>query len=152
MDIKYIIEKRIAYYPLTTISTINISNKVIAFGLEDTVRPYGIKIKRYTAIPENIDGYDVGIRYSNKFKRNVLVLSTEEDGFTIRHLGTFFTYVYIHGGNKHQDTDGCILVGFNRKGNLIYNTAESSIFNLVSTWINDGYIVRWVIINEQQLK
>lgn len=147
----YIIHSRLEYYPQTTIGNLRIDGVQFCYTLEDTVRPVGIKVKKHTAIPEHpVSGYKVSITYSQSRKRKMLCLHTEEDGVTIKHGNVKFTYCYAHGGNKHEDTEGCVLVAYKREGNTIQGTAERELFDLVSNYIKDGYEVKWIIKNECQ--
>ena len=118
------------------------------YTLEDKVRPSGVKVYGETAIPSNHYGYSVNILYSNKFKRDMLVLSNCVDKFTIDLNGVKFQYVYVHGGNTPKDTLGCILIAhtINLENNTIYKTAEKYLFNYISPYILKGEDVKWVII------
>jgi len=144
-----VIQNRLWYYPQTTVGKIEITKegKTIydCYCLEDTVRGVGIKVPKFTAIPEYI--YKVSYRYSPTFKRDMLMLYTEEDMCTIIAHGITFKYVYSHGGNKHEDTDGCIIVGKNRDENEIYNSAERDIFDIVYPELKDNRKVIWRVIN-----
>lgn len=150
-NIKYIVHNRIEYYKQTTIGKLFIDGDMFCYTLEDTVRPYGIKVKKHTALPANSNtGYKVGIHHSPSFKRDMLIIHTEDDGITLNYGGVLFTHTYAHGGNDHTNTEGCPLVAYNRYGNKIQGTAESDLFNLVKGWIDEGYEVRWVINNVTQ--
>lgn len=148
---KSIIHNRKKYYSDTTIGYLVIDGQHYCYTLEDTVRPSGIKVKTHTAIPENnYYGYKVGIRYSNKFDREVLCLHTEDDGFTLKYGDVKFKYIYSHGGNDDEDTLGCVLVGYNNYDDKIQGTAERDLFKLVKGWIDSGEEVRWFITNFKQ--
>jgi hypothetical protein len=70
--------------------------------LEDFVRK-GKKIYGKTAIPEGV--YPVIIDWSNKYQRNMPhILNVPE-----------FSGIRIHSGNDSDDTEGCIILGMNRK-------------------------------------
>lgn len=144
----YVEHNRLDYYSQTTIGVVKFLDLIKIFSLEDTVRPDNIKVKKHTAIFAGV--YLVSIRYSNKFKRDVLCLSNQKDLFTIFNGIIKFTYVYSHGGNKHQDTDACILVAFKRGENTVWDTAEHYLFNAVKEQIENGYRVYWRITNGDQ--
>ena len=148
---KYIIHNRIQYYEQTTLGILVLNDSRFCYTLEDTVRAKGIKVYAHTAIPANDNtGYKVGIRTSSSFERDVLVLYTESDGYTLEYNGISFEYIYSHGGNNHINTKGCILVAYNRDGNKIYNSAEQDLFNIVKEWLDDDEEVRWVVHNFKQ--
>ena len=67
-----------------------------------------IKIKGNTCIPYGT--YNVTITYSPRFKRNLPLINNVKG----------FDGIRIHSGNTPQDTEGCILLGFNKvKGQVI---------------------------------
>jgi hypothetical protein len=155
---------RKGYKPQTTLGEILLptsAGKPFCFTLEDTVRGAGIKVNKVTAIPEtNGKPYKVDIRYSNSFKRDVLVLYDYINNvkgvkeYVIERNGVKFTYVLAHGGNTHIHSDGCILVAKNTITNKdefeIQGTREAELFKIVSTWIKNGDTVYWNITNQPQ--
>ena len=67
-----------------------------------------IKIKGNTCIPYGT--YNITITYSPRFKKNLPLLNNVKG----------FDGIRIHSGNKPQDTEGCLLPGFNKvKGQII---------------------------------
>lgn len=77
--------------------------------LEDTVRPYGMKIPDETAIPAGV--YTLSERFSPAFDRSMLMLSNTLRGVPAVHNGSCpFTYIYIHGGSRPEHSSGCILM------------------------------------------
>ena len=150
---KYIIQNRFDYYKDTTIGNIIIEGVHFCYTLEDTVRANGIKVYGYTAIPQNpVEGYRVQIKYSDHFKRKVIALYTEDDLITLKLEDISFTHIYSHGGNKHTDSLGCILVAHQRNNDKIFNTAEREVFDIIKGWIDEGEDVRWLINNGTQDK
>ena len=80
-------------------------------GLTDTMsleEIKKIKIKGNTCIPYGT--YNITITYSSRFKKNLPLLNNVKG----------FDGIRIHSGNKPQDTEGCLLPGFNKvKGQVI---------------------------------
>ena len=67
-----------------------------------------IKIKGNTCIPYGT--YNITITYSPRFKKNLPLLNNVKG----------FDGIRIHSVNKPQDTEGCLLPGFNKvKGQVI---------------------------------
>lgn len=143
---------RINYYPRTTVGELFVEGEYFGYTLEDTVRPYGIKVYGETAIPENMgsNGYQLGIHKSNRFKREVLIIYTESDGVTLDNGGISFKYTYFHGMNTHEDTLGCVGIAENHNGNTIQGSLEKELFDLVSPWILAGDDVRYFVENLPQ--
>lgn len=76
-----------------------------SMSLEEIKR---IKIKGNTCIPYGT--YNITITYSPRFKKNLPLLNNVKG----------FDGIRIHSGNKPQDTEGCLLPGFNKvKGQVI---------------------------------
>ena len=81
-----------------------------------------IKIKKETAIPTGT--YKVTITYSNRFKKNMPLINDVKG----------FEGIRIHSGNTDKDTEGCVLVGFNKvKGNVINSRdTYNKLFSVLS--------------------
>lgn len=80
------------------------------------------KIKKETAIPTGT--YKVTITYSNRFKKNMPLINDVKG----------FEGIRIHSGNTDKDTEGCVLVGFNKvKGNVINSRdTYNKLFSILS--------------------
>lgn len=100
--------KRIFKGPKYTIGKLSIDGHYFCDTLEDTVRPAGVKIPGRTAIPAG--KYQIEITESIRFNRLMPIIKDVPG----------FSGVRIHSGNTAEDTEGCILVGFNRvKGKVL---------------------------------
>lgn len=140
------------YFKDTTIGDISapesFSKKI--WTLEDTVRAHGIKVKAHTAIPDTgiSLAYNLGIRYSPRFKREMPVIYSEiikengQDVYIVRGIGGVeFRYAQIHGGNDHTNTEGCPLVCYNRVSDTrIQGTAEKEVTELVKKYLKLGKV------------
>lgn len=90
-----------------TIGELYVNGVLECYTLEDPVRPDGIKIPGETAIP--FGSYDVTITHSPRFGRPLPLL------LDVRN----FVGVRIHPGNTVSDTEGCILVGIDKRAKSI---------------------------------
>lgn len=94
-----------------TIGHLYAAGQYICDTLEDRVRILNCeadKISKQTAIPAS--KYKVVLSWSNHFKCMMPELLDVP----------YFKYIRIHCGNDVSDTDGCILVGYNKvKGKVI---------------------------------
>ena len=91
-----------------TIGKLFINDEYICDTLEDVVRSEGIKVYGETAIPYGV--YEIVLTMSPRFKKILPLL------LNVPH----FEGVRIHTGNTEKDTEGCILVGYNKvKGKVI---------------------------------
>ena len=104
-----------------TLGQLSIEGKHFCWTLEDTVRPAGRKIYGDTAIPAGT--YEVKITRSARFKKDMLQIMNVPG----------FEGVRIHGGNRPQDTEGCVLVGFERDTDygIIRQSASTELLRIV---------------------
>lgn len=107
--------ERFAFKETYTIGRLLVEGKYFCDTLEDKVRPAGEKIFGKTAIPSGT--YQLSITYSPKFKKNLpLVMNVPG-----------FEGIRIHPGNTPEDTEGCLLVGWNKeKGKVLESKATFS--------------------------
>jgi hypothetical protein len=97
----------------STIGELLIDGKHFSWTLEDVVRELpGVpvaqwKIKGKTAIPAGI--YKVILSMSNRFKK-IMPLVVNVPGFD---------GIRIHNGSYAEDTDGCILVGYDKSEDMV---------------------------------
>lgn len=98
-----------------TLGELFIDGKHFAYTLEDKLRDLGPdgsgKVQNRTAIAAG--KYEVVLTYSNRFKKYLPLLLEVP----------FFAGIRIHGGNTHENTEGCILIGANQdvRGERIWN-------------------------------
>ena len=110
----------------STVGELYLNGIRFCYTLEDAIRPYGVKIQDYTAIPEGV--YFGRITYSPKYKREMILIYNNQENRTIDYKGVKFEGVRVHGGNKASDSSGCVLVAFNRIDNeTIQGTAEKQL-------------------------
>lgn len=103
MDALPIVVVRTLYTPTATRGHLLVDDTYWGFTLEDRLRPFGVKVPGETCIPAGT--YGVKLEWSNHFKK-----------ILPRILGvTGFDGVLFHGGNRPSDTEGCILIGSQRK-------------------------------------
>lgn len=96
-----------------TIGKLFINNKYFCDTLEDAVRPDGMKVYGKTAIPAGT--YKVELTESPRFRCLMPLICDVPN----------FTGVRIHSGNTAEDTDGCVLVGFNKVKGKVINSRET---------------------------
>lgn len=75
-----------------------LNGEFIGYTLEDTLRPFPIKVPDHTAISS-------GVYYGEKYQSPTFGQCLIVDDVPL------FTNIRIHGGNDHTDTRGCILLG-----------------------------------------
>lgn len=110
-----------------TLGTMYINDKFFCYTLEDYDRKLkqsqdkdfikANKIAKLTAMPSG--NYRVILSVSNRFKRLMPEVLNVKG----------FAGIRIHGGNTHENTEGCILVAKNRYIN------KPSLFGKVRNWI-----------------
>jgi hypothetical protein len=119
------------------------------YTLEDTVRPPNVKVPHYTAIPAG-PVYKVAIRRSPRFGVTV-IFYTEEDKETIKVGDLVWKDILAHGGNTHEDTDGCILVAKNKVSDIcIQGSLKTELAEFIHAKIVEGYTITCKIENLTQ--
>ena len=122
--------QRIAKRDTYTIGRLYIDGERFCDTLEDRVRDLTkeAKVKGRTAIPTG--RYKVVLTYSPRFKRILPLLDS------VPH----FTGVRIHRGNTAKDTEGCILVGYNREVGKVLDSAatEQRLMAVLQNAVNKG--------------
>ena len=129
--------------PTYTIGHLYVNGQYLCDTLEDTDRglnqttPYKevvkIKVKGKTAIP--VGDYTVSMAYqSPKFSKKEYYKKLC-NGYLPRLLNVNgFSGVLIHVGNTASDTEGCLLVGYNKvKGKVI--DSRIAFEKLMKTWL-----------------
>lgn len=121
-----------------TIGQLFINNKYFSDCLEDPDRGLKdsmsleeirrIKVFGSTCIPYGT--YKVTITYSPKFKKNLPLINNVKG----------FDGIRIHSGNTSSDTQGCILLGFNKVKGKVINSKDTidKFINLVQKAIDIG--------------
>lgn len=110
----------------STAGSCYINGEFFCYTLEDTARAEGVKVAGKTCIPKGL--YKGRITYSPKYKREMVLIYNEEKTRRINKEGVIFDGVRMHGGNTHKDTEGCVLVAFNRiNEETIQGTAEKEL-------------------------
>ena len=111
--------KRIALRPTYTIGKLYIDDDYFCDTLEDTVRDLDKdgkfdngekKIKGKTAIPYGT--YEIKWTYSPRFKKYTPQLMNVHS----------FEGIRIHSGNSSDHTEGCLLLGENKKVGMVLNS------------------------------
>jgi hypothetical protein len=103
----------------STLGKLYIDGRYFANTLEDVVRPAGEKVPNKTAIPAG--RYRVIWNKSNRFSLKAghpvfMPLILDIPGFA---------GVRLHSGNRAADTDGCVLVGFDRHADAISRSRDA---------------------------
>ena len=115
--------RRTALKETYTIGKLYVDGEYFCDTLEDRVRDLTkeAKVAGQTAIPEGT--YIVSVTMSPRFGRLLPLL----------HDVPQFTGVRIHSGNTARDTEGCILVGYNREKGKVLDSrkTESRLVNLM---------------------
>ncbi len=120
---------RETYTSQATLGKLFVNGIFFGYTLEDTVRAFGIKVPKHTAIPAYI--YKIKLNYSPHFGRIMTLIYNQEDE-SIFAMGIRFTGIRFHGGNRHSDTEGCILLAKNRISDcLIQGSLEKEIYQVV---------------------
>lgn len=123
-----------------TIGRLEVDGTFFCWSLEDVVRPAGVKVPGATAIPAGT--YPVQITWSPRFKVWMPLLVGVPN----------FSGIRIHAGNHASDTEGCILVGYDRDGDSIGRSrlAYQDLYKQISEALEAGEPVFIEIVNQYE--
>jgi hypothetical protein len=129
----------------TTIGELYLNDTFFSYTLEDTVRAPGIKVHGETAIPEG--EYKIQITPSNRFKRDLPMVFTECNGYELINGGISFKGIRFHGGNTHENTEGCILIAYKKlDSNTIQGSSERDLvkelknYNIITLTVENAQV------------
>ena len=152
---------RYTYDENTTLGLLYVRGKFTTYTLEDTYREK--KVKGKTRIPSGT--YKIGFRedssppspLTQKYRNR-----TELKDFFTHHLEVKdvenFNFIYIHIGNDHGDTDGCILIADGiyalslEKKILSSVKAYTRFYKHIQALLQGGEEVRIIILDEDWLE
>ena len=135
MEIQLIRKYRKSNY---TIGQLFINGQYFSDTLEDTDRELKesmsleeirrIKVFGSTCIPYGT--YDITITYSPKFKKRLPLINNVKG----------FEGIRIHSGNTSKDTEGCLLLGFNKIKGKVINSKETvdKFITIIQQALNKG--------------
>ena len=93
------------------------------YTLEDVARPLGVKVYGETCIPTGV--YDFTLNVSSRFSQVLPLLYNTSNLVCTDGYGAMWSGVRIHGGNTTEDVSGCILVGYRRGENKLYECKKA---------------------------
>lgn len=124
----------------STSGVVKVDGVYSCFSLEDEARPDGVKIPGHTCIQPG--EYLCVIDDSKRFGRPMPHL-----------LGvTMFEGIRIHPGNNEANTEGCILVGYSRKPDIVEDSRKAfdDLFSKMQAAVDRKEQI-WVIITNEPL-
>lgn len=83
----------------------------IGWTLEDEERDDEF-VAGETCLPKGM--YWMRVTHSPRFNRDMVQISDTETGYQVVTASHTYSGVRVHGGNKAEDTDGCVLLGASR--------------------------------------
>jgi hypothetical protein len=137
----------------TTLGLFFLRNKFFAYALEDTHRDE--KIKGKTRIPEGL--YEVGFSPVNSADSRITRDYQGKYAWFTKHIHLKnvpgFEGIYIHIGNTHEHTDGCILIadGINvdvKKALRYSEKAYGRFYRIVTALVESNEQVTIQVLNE----
>lgn len=138
----------------TTIGILRIDGKFECFTLEDGHR--NLKIPGVTRIPKGT--YEIELRKTGGMTKRYAERFPEHEGMLWLQDVPDFTYVYIHTGNTHEHTDGCILVGRNAVTNTVDDctvgrstVAYRMLYSKIIDAMDEGKLVTITITEDEDV-
>lgn len=105
--------ERTTFTDKSTIGEVHFDGVFFCYSLEDTCRAKGVKIQGQTAIPAG--RYEILITHSTRFNRETPQLMNVPN----------FEGIRIHPGNTAVDTQGCILPGYKKDVDAVYDSQKA---------------------------
>ena len=118
---------------------LHINGDYFCHTLEDVSRGRGVKLYGRTSIPEGT--YFVDVTQSTRFARLMPIIYNQANGYQVIARDIEFKGLRFHGGNTHLNTEGCVLVAFNRlNDDTIQGTAENQLTNQLIKLGKKGFL------------
>lgn len=119
--------------------------------LEDTLRPPNIKVMKETGLPGGLK-CKVSL-YESAHYGKTIIFHTENDKRTILYGVLKWIGCLAHGGNDHEDTEGCVLVAKNIIDmNHIQGSLKDELRKEIEKRIKEGYTIVAEFVNLDQLQ
>lgn len=116
-----------------------LNGEFFAHSLEDVSRGEHVKIQSKTCIPEGT--YLVNVTESHRFQREMPMIYNHQNGYQLDARGISFKGIRIHGGNKEEHSEGCVLIAKNRlNDDLIQGSMEKELTQELIRLGRKGYI------------
>lgn len=130
----------------STVGRMLIDGHYFSETLEDAIRHPKLKIPKETCVP--CCTLEVGISFSSRFGRDMVILYNQSNGYEAIVEGHSWKGLRVHGGNTSENTAGCILVAENRLNNdTIQGTRERPFTHIVKDALDSGQTVQltWIL-------
>jgi hypothetical protein len=135
------------YTANATFTEVLFNGEFVCWLLQDTLRPFGIKVKSETGIPAGKAKIRLG--QSPRFGK-VPFIYNRPDGITYEANGVSFTHLRVHAGNFISHTDGCPLTGTTLSFTKERTYASKDALNYFISLMDDGKEYDLEIINKTQ--
>jgi len=95
------------------------------YTMENVARPIGVKVFGETCIPTGT--YNFALNVSSRFGMVLPLIYNTKNLLVTDGYGASWSGVRIHGGNTDEDTSGCILVGYRKGENKLYECKKAVV-------------------------
>lgn len=134
----------------STIGELYLNDQFYCFTMEDTARPYGVKIPKFTCIPDGTD-FKIIMNLSSRFGKVMPLIYNSDDLSVTDIKGKKWTGIRQHIANTPGDLAGCIGLGHIRSLNYIGNSGPvfNAYYSLLQESLKIQKIIPLTIVNEQ---